>query len=211
MRPPNSSATGSDLAPHRTDPKLLAALMRQHRRRFAPARHHRPTPQLRKRPPHQNRLASSARAQTPASSPMPKPPSVAPSPLLGVSGSRRVNCFTATCPRQTTADAGMHSTRLGFPASASSCRTGQGHCVLTPPVASSARTPDLQRWNPGACAATGQEAEDRQAGAPGSRIAQSRPAPTGLVSGARGDRTAAGTERATACPSSSGSSPLQGR
>jgi len=36
MRPPNSSPRGSDLAPHRPDPKLLAALMRQHRRRFAP-------------------------------------------------------------------------------------------------------------------------------------------------------------------------------
>jgi hypothetical protein len=79
---------------------------------------------------------------------MPKPPSVAPSPLLGVSGSRRVNCFTATCPRQTTADAGMHSTRLGFPASASSCRTGPGAlrthapgCLLSPDARPAALEP----------------------------------------------------------------------
>jgi hypothetical protein len=212
MRPPNSSPTGSDLAPHRPDPKLLAALTRQHRRRFAPG--HGITALLpscgkarRTRTGSRPRLGHRRSRVPPCRNLL---PSLHPLYWASVG----VDRSTASLPR---APGRRPLTRecippdSAFPPRLRPAGLGQGHCVLTPPVASSARTPDLQRWNPGACAATGQEAEDRQAGAPGSRIAQSRPAPTGLVSGARGDSAAAGTERATACPSSSGSSPLQGR
>jgi len=187
MRPPNSSATGSDLAPHRPDPKLLAALMRQHRRRFAPG--HGITALLpscgkarRTRTGSRPRLGHRRLRVPPCRNLL---PSLHPLywASVGVGGS------TASLPR---APGRRPLTRecippdSAFPPRLRPAGLGQGHCALTPPVYSSARTPDLQRWNPGACAAIGQEAEDRQAGAPGSRIAQSRPAPTGLVSGARG-------------------------
>lgn len=149
MRPPSSSATGSDLAPHRPDPKLLAALMRQHRRRFAPG--HGITALLpscgkarRTRTGSRPRLGHRRPRVPPCRNLL---PSLHPLywASVGVGGS------TASLPRapgKTTADAGMHSTRLGFPASASSCRTGPGAlhthapgCLLSPDARPAALEP----------------------------------------------------------------------
>ncbi len=200
----SSPPTGADLAPCRPDPRLLAALMRQHG--YRSERGHGRTAllassgkdcgttlELSPRPEHRPPRALSCRKRLSSLR-----------PLRGSLDCRwRFDCFPATSPRQTTAHVGTLATRLGSPAPVSSCPTRPGALrPRAPGYPSTVRTPGWQQhWNPDACEATGQEAEVRRAGPPRSRIAPSGPTFTALVSGACKDNAAAGAQRAKTRPS----------